>query len=194
MDESEKYPMMDKNSPNLQRFTDIVLKSIFPEINRSFNSEQAAWAVQVFKHIILPDYHRSGESENEVNLQFIAQLVAEDIREDWVGLSAAEKWDWIWHKSYACQLLPISQRIFELAKARFLHIQPQNELLHQAASVQQQLADIVLKMEKHAPRIRRNLNDIISETELDCQYVLGKGQFISLRMNNFIQRKGKQNS
>jgi hypothetical protein len=175
--------------PELDLFVREVFKRIRTELLWSMSEEQKEWTEFTMQQIILPAYFESGEPADNKELQLQVEMIAEDFREEWRGLSDAQQWVWVQRKVYMTRLLPLHRASMDLVEAH----KGEGGSVAERMKMAQQIADevnlIVKEMDSGAPNIGNDLAEITSTILLNTQYILHEGAFTSLEVGRFLRKR-----
>ncbi len=154
--------------------------------------EQARWARVAYRSTVLPYQLRFAPNDTPQGQRARVDLLVDDISRELGQLPGPAKYAAITRAYYFALLHPISQHLFELAQELYRAQRPKEELAAAARSEHDNLQATIHEMETDAPEALKALSDTISEALTDARYVMnGGGDFVSLRMNHFIEDQSR---
>jgi hypothetical protein len=103
------------------------------------------------------------------------------------SLTPEEKWKAIRQAFYAARVLPLSYAAFDLAQQYLHQARPAEELRREAQSIDAKLEALLAEMKAQDPEIPEALGALISETVMDCSYVIHDLDVVSLRLKHVIE-------
>jgi hypothetical protein len=179
--------MANGQSEGLDQLVGEVVRAVAPDLTGGLGAEQAAWAENAYRDLILPHRLRFAASEGPTDRQARAQIVVESIRSDVAMLSPTAKWDYIVSEYYLTRLWPLSEAAFELARVAFQGTESRDDLVKAAEANYSELRAIADEVEEWAPEALERLGRLISESVLDYEFALHGGNITSLRLGRYVR-------
>ena len=167
---------------SLNQLVETVLSHISATLAQGLAPDQRQWAVEVFRTTILPYRLRFAWQESPEQRLQRAEVVSRSLISKLAALTPSRKLEWVRLSYYGTLLNPLSDAAFQLAERVFLDPSLREQLKPEAASRLHQLKQLVADMSEHEPAVLDSLREEVSETTMDCVFVLEEGKVISLRL------------
>jgi hypothetical protein len=186
--------MIGQTTATIQQMVEEVLRQSTGTITYGLLPAQADWAIAAYRNAILPRAFMYSADEGPAMQLGRIKVAVGDIQQNLGGILPQAKWDRIVAEYYHLRLEPISEAAFQLALDFYEKKRPLSDLQPQASSLYEDAQKLREEITASAPRILPRLDEELSDTILDCKYVLGGGgDIISLRLNRAVSRPMEDN-
>jgi hypothetical protein len=166
-----------------------VLAAVSGRLTEGLTPDEGAWVLAAYRNVVLPHQLRFAAGEDAEMRRRRASIAIRDIEEDYGAVSGAAKLRKARFAYYFARLAPLSDAIFELAQLVESGQEPSAEKVADARRLHEGLRALHEEMARDAPDILPALGDLLSEALVDCRYVIGNRNIVSLRLNRVIEGK-----
>jgi len=180
--------MAQQETISIEPLVDAVLQRVFPILTQGLSSQQALWALDAYRTTVLPFRLGFMAGEEEKARQQQVEIEVDDIVTDLGELTPTEKWTAIRQQFYLAKVWPLSDQAFSLARQWYHKKRPHDELRREAQTVDTQFTALLAELEQQDPEALEDLRETISETVLDCAYVINNLDIVSFRLKRIIDR------
>jgi hypothetical protein len=178
--------MAEQNLTSIEPLVEEVLQQIYPTLTEGLPPKQALSALDAYRSTILPYRLSFASNEEESERQKRAAIEIEDIVGGLQNLTPIEKWVAVRQSLYVTKLLPLSYAAFDVAQQYVHQARPKEELRQEAQDIDARLGALIEEMREHDPEMLESLEELISETVMDCSYVINDLDIVSLRLKHVI--------
>jgi len=168
----------------LHELVERVISTVEPELTAGLGEEQARWAVETYRRVVLPSRLDVTEDRDDATAQRWADREAQSIAERYRSVDVDRRWSMIVVDHYASKLGPLEAAAFALARRAAAG---GDGVRDAALDVQQRLHALREEIEASAPAVMDELASEISEALMDCAFVLDGPDFCSIRMGRWLE-------